>query len=53
LDGPSCERMVTLVTTEEDEKMEEMHLLSVCPACRDALMALLVVDSCYKFMWHW
>lgn len=33
LNGPSCECMVTLVTTEEDEKMEEMHLLPVCPAC--------------------
>lgn len=50
LDGPSCECMVTFVVTVEDEKMEKMHLLPLCPACRDALMALLVVDSCYKFM---
>jgi hypothetical protein len=45
LDGPSCKRMATLVATEEEEKMKEMHLLPVCPACKNALMALLVVDS--------
>jgi hypothetical protein len=45
LDGPSCEHMATLVVTEEEEKMEEMHLLSVCPAYKDVLMALLVIGS--------
>jgi hypothetical protein len=50
LDGPSCDRMATSVATEEEEKMEEMHLLTMCPACKDALMALLVVVCCYKFI---
>jgi hypothetical protein len=30
-----------------------MHLLTMCPACKDALMALLVVVCCYKFIWCW
>jgi hypothetical protein len=50
LGGPSCEHMVTVVATEEEEKMEEVHLLPVYPACKDALMALLVLRLCYKFM---
>jgi hypothetical protein len=44
LNGPSCEHMVMLVAPEEGE-MEEMHLASVCPTCKDMLMALSVLDT--------
>jgi hypothetical protein len=40
LDSSSCKH----VAAEEDEKMEEMHFLPVCPPHKDVLMALLVFD---------
>jgi hypothetical protein len=33
------------MATEEEEKMEEMHSLLVGPTCKDALMALSMLDS--------
>jgi hypothetical protein len=44
-DGPICEHMVTLVATEEEEKIKEMHLLPMHPAHKNELMALSMLDS--------
>jgi hypothetical protein len=44
LNGPSCEHVVMLVTPEEEE-MEEIHLALVCPARKNILMALSVLDT--------
>jgi hypothetical protein len=41
LGSSSCKH----VAAEEDEKMEEMHFLPVCPPHKDVLMALSVFDS--------
>jgi hypothetical protein len=45
LDGPSSKHMGASIASEEKEKMEEMHLLMVCPACTGSLMALSVLGS--------
>jgi hypothetical protein len=44
-DGLSCEYMSMSVTSEEEEKMEEMHTLPVRPIHKVTLMALSVLDS--------
>jgi hypothetical protein len=44
-DSLRCEHMAMLVALEEEEKMEEMHMLPGRPALKDALMALSVFDS--------
>jgi hypothetical protein len=45
LNSPSCEHMTMLLTTEEEEKEEEIHSFPVCPGCKNALMALSLLDS--------
>jgi hypothetical protein len=37
--------MAASIATEEEEKLEEMHSLLVCPTCTGSLIALLVLGS--------